>query len=184
MFKNYVAGTILTVIFNTVTLLPTHAETRVDSVLGTVTKVDALTSSYIRKTPTDERNCGFKDVPIYSQASENNELGSMLLGGLLGSAIGNKLSDNNGAGSAGAVAGALIGRDRAKKNSNSGEIIGYRQQEVCTNRRVVLEEVVDKISGYQIQIEADDRILSFEYPRPLSIGDRIEIRKTVTYTIN
>ena len=84
---------------------------------------------------------------------------------------------------AGAVAGALIGRDRAKKNADSAEIVGYRQQEVCTKRRIVLEEIVEKITGYQFQIEADDRILSLEHSRPLSVGDRIEIRKTVTYTI-
>ena len=184
MFRKYVIGTLLTVILNSGTFLSAHADTRVESVLGTITKVDALTSSYVRKTPTDERSCETKDVPIYAEAKENNELGSMLLGGLLGSAIGNKLSDSSGAGSAGAVAGALIGRDRAKKNVDSGEIVGYRLQEVCTKRRVVREEIVEKITGYQIQIEADNRILSLEHSRPLSIGDRIEIRKTVTYTIN
>ena len=184
MFKKYVVGTLLTVIFTLGTFLPIRAETRVDSVLGTVTKVDTLTSSYVRKTPTDERSCEMKDVPIYAEAKEDNELGSMLLGGLLGSAIGNKLSDSSGAGSAGAVAGALIGRDRAKKNAGSGEIVGYRPQEVCTKRRIVREEIVEKITGYQIQIEADDRILFLQNSRPFSVGDRIEIKKTVTYTIN
>ena len=160
-----------------------HAETRIDSVLGTVTKVDTLTSSYVRKTPTNEKQCQIKDVPLYAEGKESNEIGSMLLGGLLGSAIGNKLSDSNGAGSVGAVAGALVGRKKAKDDAENGEIIGYRQQEVCTTQRIVLEEIVEKITGYRVQIEADDRILMIEHSQPLSVGERIEIRKTVTYTI-
>ena len=39
----------------------------------------------------------------------------MIIGGLIGSAIGNKMSDNDGAGAAGTVAGALIGREHAKQ---------------------------------------------------------------------
>ena len=46
----------------------------------------------------------------------------MIIGGLLGSAVGNKLSDSNGAGSAGAVAGALLGREHANKSAQSGKL--------------------------------------------------------------
>ena len=41
------------------------ADTRIESVLGTVTSVDTLTQSYIRKTPRDERICEIKEVPVY-----------------------------------------------------------------------------------------------------------------------
>ena len=40
------------------------AETRVETVLGTVTKSDPIRSSYVRKTPKDERVCRTEDVPI------------------------------------------------------------------------------------------------------------------------
>jgi hypothetical protein len=155
MHNRFVVGTIAALVSVLSLTSSLQAETRIDSVLGTVTKVDTLTSSFVRKTPTNEKQCEIKDVPIYAEGKESNEIGSMLLGGLLGSAIGNKLSD----------------------------IIGYRQQEVCTTQRVVLEEIVEKITGYRVQIEADDRILMMEHPRPLTVGERVEIRKSVTYSI-
>ena len=90
------------------------AETRIETVVGTVVDTITLTSTYIRKTPTDQRNCRTEDVPIYAESEGNSELGSMIIGGLIGSAVGNKLSDNNGAGAAGTVAGAIFGREHAK----------------------------------------------------------------------
>ena len=183
MHNRFVVGTIATLVSVLSLTSSLQAETRIDSVLGTVTKVDTLTSSYVRKTPKNEKQCEIKDVPIYAEGKKSNEIGSMLLGGLLGSAIGNKLSDNSGAGSIGAVAGALVGRKKAKDDATNGEIIGYRQQEVCTTQRVVLEEIVEKITGYRVQIEADDRILMMEHLRPLTVGERVEIRKSVTYSI-
>ena len=159
------------------------AETRLESVLGTVTKVDTLTQSYIRKTPKDERICSIEEVPVYGEAQQGDEIGSMIIGGLLGSAVGNKLSDANGGGAAGAVAGALLGRQHAKNSTQQGNIVGYRQQEVCQTKRVMLEEEVTKITGYRLQVEADGRILSLEDPNPANVGDRVEIRKQVNYSL-
>ena len=167
----------------TVSAATTLADTRIDSVLGTVTKVDTLTQSYIRKTPKDERICSIEEVPVYGEAQQGDEIGSMIIGGLLGSAVGNKLSDANGGGAAGAVAGALLGRQHAKNTTQQGNIVGYRQQEVCQTKRVLLEEEVTKITGYRMQVEADGRILSLEDPNPASVGDRVEIRKQVNYSL-
>jgi uncharacterized protein YcfJ len=164
-------------------LSPALSETRIETVLGTVTKVDTLTSTYTVKTPKDERICEIRDVPIYSEGQKSDELGSMIIGGLLGSAVGNKLSDNNGAGAAGAVAGALLGRSQANKNAKSGEIVGYRQQESCETKRVILEEVRTKITGYRVQVEADGRILNLETSSPLGLNDRVELRKQVSYSL-
>ncbi len=164
-------------------LSPALSETRIETVLGTVTKVDTLTSTYTVKTPKDERICQIRDVPIYSEGQKSDELGSMIIGGLLGSAVGNKLSDNNGAGAAGAVAGALLGRSQANKNAKSGEIVGYRQQESCETKRVILEEVRSKITGYRVQVEADGRILNLETSSPLGLNDRVELRKQVSYSL-
>jgi uncharacterized protein YcfJ len=164
-------------------LSPALSETRIETVLGTVTKVDTLTSTYTVKTPKDERICEIRDVPIYSEGQKSDELGSMIIGGLLGSAVGNKLSDNNGAGAAGAVAGALLGRSQANKNAKSGEIVGYRQQESCETKRVILEEVRSKITGYRVQVEADGLILNLETSSPLGLNDRVELRKQVSYSL-
>ena len=37
------------------------AETRIETVVGTVVDTITLTSTYIRKTPTDQRNCRTED---------------------------------------------------------------------------------------------------------------------------
>ena len=59
------------------------AETRIETVVGTVVDTITLTSTYISKTPTDQRNCRTEDVPIYAESEGNSELGSMIIGGLI-----------------------------------------------------------------------------------------------------
>jgi len=160
------------------------AESRYEYVIGTVTDVQTLTNSFTRKTPRNERICLVEEVPVYGESQGTSEIGSMIIGGLIGSAVGNKLSDSNGAGSAGAVAGALLGREQAKENAKAGDIVGYRQQEICQTNRVVHEEVIEKIVGYRIKVEADGRILSLNASKPLAVGDRVEVNKKVSYALN
>ena len=76
-----------------------------------------------------------------------------------------------------------MGRQHAKNSTQQGNIVGYRQQEVCQTKRVMLEEEVTKITGYRLQVEADGRILSLEDPNPANVGDRVEIRKQVNYSL-
>lgn len=174
----------------TVMALPAGAETRIETVLGTVTNSDPIRTSYIRKTPSDERVCETQDVPVYGQASasnngENSDLGAMIIGGVIGSAIGNKTSDNEGAGAAGAVVGALLGREHAKKKNQGGgqQIVGYRQQEVCNVRTVMIEETVQEITGYRTRIEVDNRIITVETSSPLSPNERVELTRQTSYTL-
>ena len=162
------------------------AETRIETVIGTVSGADPIRTSYIRKTPKDERVCQTQDVPVYGEAAGNNEsdLGAMIIGGVIGSAIGNKTSDNEGAGAAGAVVGALLGREHAKKNQGGGQqIIGYRQQEVCNIRTVMTEQTVQEITGYRVRIEVDGKIISLESKRPRNMGERVEINRKTTYSL-
>ena len=162
------------------------AETRIETVIGTVSGADPIRTSYIRKTPKDERICQTQDVPVYGEAAGNNEsdLGAMIIGGVIGSAIGNKTSDNEGAGAAGAVVGALLGREHAKKNQGGGQqIIGYRQQEVCNIRTVMTEQTVEEITGYRVRIEVDGKIISLESKRPRNMGERVEINRKTTYSL-
>ena len=158
------------------------AETRIETVVGTVVDTITLTSTYIRKTPTDQRNCLTEDVPIYAESEGNSELGSMIIGGLIGSAVGNKFSDNNGAGAAGTVAGAILGREHAKNQKNS-RIVGYKQQESCTVKTVMLEENVSEITGYRNHIELDGKIIKLESKSPLAVGSRVEVVRRISYSL-
>ncbi len=162
------------------------AETRIETVIGTVSGADPIRTSYIRKAPKDERICQTQDVPVYGETAGNNEsdLGAMIIGGVIGSAIGNKTSDNEGAGAAGAVVGALLGREHGKKNQGGGQqIIGYRQQEVCNIRTVMTEQTVEEITGYRVRIEVDGKIISLESQRPRNLGERVEINRKTTYSL-
>ena len=158
------------------------AETRIETVVGTVVDTITLTSNYIRKTPTDQRNCRTEDVPIYAESEGNSELGSMIIGGLIGSAVGNKFSDNDGAGAAGTVAGAILGREHAKNQKNS-RIVGYKQQESCTVTTVMLEENVSEITGYRNHIELDGKIIKLESKSPLAVGSRVEVVRRISYSL-
>ena len=163
------------------------AETRIETVIGTVSGADPIRTSYIRKTPKDERICQTQDVPVYGETAGNNEsdLGAMIIGGVIGSAIGNKTSDNEGAGAAGAVVGALLGREHAKnKKQQAGQqIVGYRQQEVCNIRKVMIEETIEEVTGYRTRIEVDNRIITVETQNPLAVNERVEISRKTTYTL-
>ena len=159
------------------------AETRIETIVGTVVDTITLTSTYVRKTPSDQRTCRTEDVPIYAETKANSELGSMIIGGLIGSAVGNKMSNNNGAGAAGTVAGALIGREHAKQHQKKGRIVGYKQQETCTVTTVMMEENISEITGYRNHIEVDDKIIKLKSKNPLNVGARVEVTRRTSYSL-
>ena len=184
--KRPIAGTtlLLAAILCVAMLGTATAETRVETVLGTVTKSDPISSSYVRKTPKDERVCRTEDVPIYGESkSGQSDLGAMIVGGLIGSAIGNKLSDNEGAGAAGTVAGAILGREHAKNTNGQGEVVGYRQQNICETRTIMTEQTIEEITGYRNTIEIDNKIIMLVSARPLAPNERVEITRQVTYSL-
>ena len=164
--------------------LAAAAETRIETVLGTVIKQDSRTETVLRKTPTTEQVCRDVDVPVYAEAkSGESDLGAMIVGGLIGSALGNKMSDSNGGGAAGAVAGAIVGGEISKNANKQGKIVGYQRQSVCENRSIILTENVQQIIGYRLTVEADGRILTLDVPNSYQIGERVEIRKQITYSV-
>ncbi len=172
------AGTLITT--------PVLAETRIETVIGTVTRSEPITSTYIRKTPTDQKVCEVQEVPVYADAAsgdEGSDLGAMIIGGVIGSAIGNKTSDQDGAGAAGAVVGAILGREHAKKNKQGQQIVGYRNEEVCNIRTVMFEETVEEVTGYKNRIEIDGKIITLESIDPLIDDERVEIVRETTYSL-
>ena len=71
-----------------------------------------------------------------------------------------------------------------KKNQGGGQqIVGYRQQEVCNVRTVMIEETIQEITGYRTRIEVDNRIITVETSNPLSANERVELTRQTTYTL-
>ena len=159
------------------------AETRVETVVGTVVDTITLTSTYVRKTPTEKRTCRNDDVPIYAQQEGASEIGSMIIGGLIGSAVGNKFSNNDGAGAAGTVAGALIGREHSKNKQKNSRIVGYKQQETCSVTTVMLEENISEVTGYRNHIEVDGKVVKLESKSPLTVGSRVEVVRRISFSL-
>jgi uncharacterized protein YcfJ len=159
--------------------------TSVDTVTGQVNYADTLTSSFIQQNPVTERVCQIQDVPIYAQAGEqSDELGSMIIGGLIGSAVGNGLTSKDGAGTAGAVAGALLGRNAAKQQNNANQrIVGYRQENVCENVTTVRQDRVETITGYRLTVTVDGKRITVDSNTPYNSGDTIILTRKTTYSL-
>lgn len=114
--------------------LPAHADSvnaNIRDQYETVTK----------RIPHTEQICRTVDVPIYGRtgggASAGDVLGGMIIGGLIGKGATGK---DNGA-AAGAVIGGMIAADQ---NQGQQGIVGYRQEQQCTNQTTyttVTEEV-------------------------------------------
>ncbi|MGC6484094.1 MAG: hypothetical protein ACON4P_00335 [Candidatus Puniceispirillales bacterium] len=159
-------------------------QTTIKTVVGTVESVDVLTSSYIRKTPTEEKVCHTEEVPVYAEGEEGDEIGGLIIGGLIGSAVGNAVTKSDGAGTFGAVTGALIGREHAKSKTKQGKIVGYRQQDVCEIKKIVREERIEEITGYRLSIDIGGDVISLKSSRSYDQGDEINVRMKTTYSLD
>lgn len=167
--------------------LPTPSmanQTTFNTMIGKVKEVEILTSTYIRKTPVEEKVCSVEDVPIYEESKGGDELGGLIIGGLLGSAVGNQISGADGAGTVGAVTGALIGREHAKNKKTNGKVIGYRQEETCRIEKRVREERIEEVTGYRLTINVDGEIVTLKSSSSYDQGDEIKIRRKTTYSLD
>ena len=64
-----------------------------------------------------------------------------------------------------------------------GEIIGYRQQDICETRTIMTEQTVEEITGYRNTIEIDNKIIMLESAHRLTPSERVEITRQVTYSL-
>ena len=109
------------------------------------------------------------------ESLNSDKVGGAILGGVAGSQIGAGSGKN-----AAAAAGALIGSEIGNSNS---EVIGYENQEVCEFQNVVVKKSINKVTGYRLNISADNRNLVFETNRSAQIGDVVSIRRTIIYDL-
>ena len=94
---------------------------------GVVVDATPIYQNQVLKTPYYKKTC--------SQNHQHpNKFGNILIGGLIGSVIGNKLSDNHGAGTIGAVFGSLAAADY--NNNNVSQSCQYTNDYIVENRSV------------------------------------------------
>ena len=161
------------------------ATTSSETVLGEVISVIERTREVIRQTPLTERICEDRDVPVYgSNGQQKSDLGSMIIGGIIGSAIGNKMSDSEGAGAAGSVAGAIIGKTTADEvNKKNQEIVGYNRTRSCKNVKTVTQQTIQEVIGYRLTINVDGKIIDINSQTKYLPGSQITVTKSVNYSV-
>lgn len=159
--------------------------TSIDSVVGTVGYVETLKSTYVQETSVPQRVCRVENVPIYAQSGQQSDgLGGLIVGGLIGSAVGNGLTSKDGAGTVGAVAGALIGRDIANKNNAANQqIVGYQEKNVCENITTIREDLIETVTGYRLEVMVDGESITLDSNRSYRTGDQIYLNRKTTYSL-
>lgn len=93
-----------------------------------------------KQIPHTEQVCKVVDVPIYGHSNVDTT-GDMIIGGIIGGVIGNQIGKGGGKNAAtgvGAMTGAIIANNNAKKHNQ--EIIGYRQEQRCSNNTTYTTE--------------------------------------------
>ncbi len=162
-----------------------YATTSSETVVGEVISVMERTREVIRQTPVTERICEDRDVPVYGNNEQPaSELGSMIIGGIIGSAIGNKFSDSEGAGAAGTVAGAILGKETANQaNEKNKEIVGYNRTRSCEDIRSVTQQTIQEVIGYRLTISVEGKIIDINTETKYLPGSQISVFKTISYSV-
>ncbi len=139
---------------------------------ATVTKVTPMYKEVVKRIP--QKSCQVVQVPIYDKAST----GDVFLGSVVGGILGNQVGEGKGKDAA-TVLGAMIGAHKAQEGS--GNIIGYREVNQCSTQYV--EKTVTQVTHYNVELDAGgDKIASTLY-REVRVGDIINVKKTVDYTL-
>jgi len=111
---------------------------------------EIVSKPYIRKT-CNEVNTNYL-----------NNFSDIAIGGLIGSVIGNKISNNHGSGTIGAVFGSLI----AASNSNN-------IAQDCYEQTYYLNQNIQQFSHYNIKVRTKRRILNIQSSTHYNIHDVI-----------
>ena len=143
------------------------------TVQGTVTSVKPHFSVVTEKTP--HHKCETVQVPIYGQGNRD-VIGDVIIGAIIGGAIGNNVVKGDGSGAAGAVLGGIIGNEQGKKKNQ--EIVGYRQQEQCSTHYHT--ERVEKRTGSTVTVEYAEGALRFRTDKNYSVGDKVNMFMDLT----
>jgi uncharacterized protein YcfJ len=133
---------------------------------GYVTGVETVWTQRIVQEPVTTRSC--ETVRSHSRLQGN--VGDMVVGGLVGSAIGNKLSDNHGAGSLGALFGAMAAMDRTS---------GTRK--VCRDRTTYHHTTEQVADHYVIHVRSGGRNLSFRSNHRYRVNQSVRLSVSSNY---
>ena len=151
--KKIILTTIIIIVINI-----THSfASNFNSKWGVVLKVTPVTINKVISKPYTRKTC--------HQVNSNNlnRLSDMAFGGLIGSVIGNKISNNHGAGTIGAVFGSLIAADNSEQNVTQD----------CSEHTYYSHKTIQEFSHYNIKVRTKRRVLNIRSYEPYNIYDVI-----------
>ena len=142
------------------------AQTINDTRTGYVTGVETVWMQRVIHEPVTTTSCHTNRA--YSDFQGN--VGDVVIGGLIGSAIGNKLSDKHGAGSIGALFGAAAAIDRFSD-----------KRRVCHDQISYQKTTEDFADHYLVHVRADGRDLTFRSDRRYRVNQRVSLSVSSNY---
>ena len=142
------------------------AQTINETRTGYVTAVETVWTQRIINEPVTTTSCHTNQA----RSGFHRNMGDVVIGGLVGSAIGNKLSDRHGAGSLGALFGAVTAMDRSSD-----------KRSVChdqTSYRKTTEDIADH---YLVHVRTKGRILTFRSNHRYRVNQRVSLSVSSNY---
>ena len=119
--------------------------------------------------PIIEQNC------VHSVSNNHDDLlGDIIIGGLIGSVIGNAVSDVHGVGALGTSIGALIG---AESHAHSASTVR------CISNSTISDNTQKVISHYEVKVRHDHKILTFETDTPFKRHSLVKVQANERYTL-
>ena len=142
------------------------AQTINETRTGYVTAVETVWTQRIINEPVTTTSCHTNQA----RSGFHRNMGDVVIGGLVGSAIGNKLSDRHGAGSLGALFGAVTAMDRSSD-----------KRSVCRNQTSYRKTTEDIADHYLVHVRTEGRILTFRSNHRYRVNQRVSLSVSSNY---
>ncbi|MDC3141312.1 hypothetical protein OBA40_08165 [Alphaproteobacteria bacterium] len=125
---------------------------------GVVIKVKPISHTSTYNKPRYKKVCHYNN-------NSSQRTANMIIGGLIGSVVGNQISNKDGAGTIGAVFGSLIGADQTNYPTTSN----------CYEEKFYTTETYNTISHYKIKVRTRNGYRVINSPHSYNIHDIIPL---------
>lgn len=138
------------------------------TVFGEVIKVTPIDRAIKKQVPYE--SCRVVDVPIYGPTHSGPNIGGAIIGGVIGNQFG------SGSGKEAMTAlGALVGSTAGQR---SDQIVGYRQERICTTDYSYVTEYIN--DGYRVTYTYDGKEYVIKTVQRYDVGDYIRLKINLT----
>jgi len=110
------------------------------------------TTTVVTQIPSTQTRCQNIKVPIYeSVQTQGDAAGGALAGMIIGGILGKGLTGKDDGAAAGAVMGGIIGADKGSRPKTQQRIVGYENQQQCSEVIVYTDQKQERYSHSTIR---------------------------------